>query len=125
MLIAGAVVIIVIAIYISAWVQGEANTTFSQIITVGPVWNDPVWSCTSDENFIVHGAVRGLGNAQLTIRVSNLGAQSLYEFDPERIVSFSVGAEGGQTITLLREGTLSGWLTLQTMSNADAGCTSG
>ena len=59
--IAAAVVIIVIAIGIAAAVQGTTDRPMSQIVTVGPVWPTDAWKCTSDSDFVVHAAIRGLG----------------------------------------------------------------
>ena len=59
------------------------------------------------------------------MRVSTLGTQSLYEFTPGEFETFTVGANGGQSITLIRDGVVSGWITLQTTSDAMASCASG
>ncbi len=120
----GAVTIIIIfAIVITAIVQGQPEKPFSQIITVGPVWSLNSWSCTSDANFMVYGTVRALSGARLTIAISGLGTQALYTFDPSDLYSFSVGGPAGQTMTLTRAGTVTGWITLQTTSDATASCT--
>ena len=37
--------------------------------------------------------------------------------------SFTVGGQASQMITITRTGVVTGWLTLQTMSNANATCT--
>ncbi len=125
MLIGGAVVVIIIAIGISGWMQGGSDGGFSKVLTYGPVWNQTNWKCTSDKDFVIHAVLRGLANGELAIRVSNLGTQSLYDFSPGEIESFSIGAIGGETVSLIREGTVSGWLTLQTMDGAKASCTNG
>jgi hypothetical protein len=125
MLVGGAVIIIVFAIVITSIVQGKPET-FSQMQTYGPIWNDLSWTCTSDKDFMIHGVLRGLSGGQLRITISGLGSQGLYDFSPVgTIKTFSVGAAGGETITLIREGTITGWLTLQTMSGAMASCTNG
>jgi len=122
---AGSTAIIIAAVIISGAIQGEAQKSFSQVITVGPVWPDSGWQCTSDKDFVVHAAIRGIGNAELSVRVSNLGTQSLYELGDTRMTPFSVGASGGNSITLIKDGTISGWLTLETSGDAKASCTSG
>ena len=124
MLVGGATVIIVFAIAISAAVQSPPAESFSQIITVGPVWNSDVWRCTSDANFLVHGAVRGIGAfPQMRIAVSGSGTQSFYNLTPNEMESFSVGAAADRSITITRTGTVTGFLTLQTTSDAIASCT--
>ena len=122
---AGSTAIIIAAVAIITSVSDSSSDDFSQILTIGPVWNDQGWRCTSDEDFIVHATLRGLRDSQLAIRVSNLGTQSLYEFSPGEFESFTVGANGGQAVVLIRTGVVSGWLTLQTTSDAMASCTSG
>lgn len=121
LLVSIAVVIILAAIAITSIDQGS-NSTFSQVIIVGPIWDETTWVCQSDKDFVVHGAIRGLGNGVLAIRISGLGTQGLYSFESGQMESFSVGAKGGQSISFVREGTVSGWLTLQTMSDANASC---
>jgi len=122
---AGSTAIIIAAIAISGAIQSESLNSGSKIITVGPVWADQGWKCTSDEDFVVHAALRGIGGAELAIRVSDLGTQSLYTLANGRLTSFSVGANGGDSVTLIKDGTVSGWLTMETSSNAKAKCTSG
>ena len=117
------IIIIVFAIGITSAIQEKPEKPFSKIITVGPVWEKTIWSCTSDRDFIVHGALRGLQGAQIAINISDLGTQSLYSFDPERMESFSVGSPAGHNMIITRTGTVSGWLTLQTVSDATASCT--
>ncbi len=122
---AGSTAIIIAAIAISGAIQGESEKSLSQVITVGPVWPDSGWQCTSDKDFVVHAAIRGIGEAELSIRVSNLGTQSLYELVNSRLTPFSVGANGGDSVTLIKDGTVSGWLTMETSGGAKASCTSG
>ncbi len=125
MLVGGATIIIIFAIIITAVVQGQPET-FSQVQTFGPVWNNPTWTCTSDKDFMIHGVLRGISAGQLRITISGHGSQGLYDFTPGgSIKTFSVGADGGESITLIREGTVTGWLTLQTMSGAMASCING
>ena len=116
------IVVIVFAIAIAALVPGQYEKPFSQIITVGPVWQSLNWTCTSDEDFIVHGVLRGYEGAYLSLAISGLGFQSLFAFDYERMEAFSIGADGGQTITMTRAGTVEGWVTLQTIVGAEASC---
>ena len=122
---AGSTAIIIAAIAISGAIQGESQKSFSQVITVGPVWPDNGWQCTSDKDFVVHAALRGIGGANLAIRVSDLGTQSLYELVNTRLTPFSIGSSGGNSISLIKDGTISGWLTLETAGDAKASCTSG
>lgn len=116
------IVIIVFAVVITALVQGSPEPTFSQIITVGPVWTTNTWSCTSDADFIVHGTIRSIGDAQLAIGISELGTQSLYTFVPSDLYSFTIGSPADHIMTLTRTGTVTGWITLQTVSDATASC---
>ncbi len=125
--IAAAVVIIVIAIAITATVQGTPNNPMSQIITVGPVWSTDEWTCTSDADFVVHAAIRGIGNAPLpliAVSVEGHGTQSFYSMDNSQSVAFTVGNQADKLITITRTGTVTGFLTLQTTSDAIASCTS-
>ena len=124
-----AVAIIIFAIVISISYQtqillSENNTeSFSKIITVGPVWNTNSWTCTSDKDFITHGILRGIALSEFSIGVSDQGTQSLYTFyydgQPE---SFSIGTKANQSMTITRVGTVTGFLTLQTSSDAIASC---
>ncbi len=122
---AGSTAIIIAAIAISGAIQSESLNSGSKIIIVGPVWPDQGWMCTSDQDFVVHAAIRGIGGAELSIRVSDLGTQSLFSLANSRLTPFSVGANGGDSVTLIRDGTVSGWLTLETAADAKAKCTSG
>ena len=124
--IAAAVVIIVIAIAITAQVQGTPDKPMSQIITVGPVWNTDAWTCTSDADFVVHAAIRGIGVDPLpliAVSVQDHGTQSFYSMDNSESVAFTVGNQADKTITITRTGTVTGFLTLQTTSDAIASCT--
>ncbi len=125
--IAAAVVIIVIAIAISAAVQGPPEKATSQIITVGPVWNTNAWTCTSDADFVVHAMIRGIGSDPLpliAVSVSGHGTQSFYSMDNSQSVAFTVGNQADKVIIITRTGTVTGFLTLQTTSDAQASCTS-
>lgn len=116
------IVIIVSAVAVLIPMQ-ENNKIFSKIITVGPIWTSNIWSCTSNEDYLVYGALRGLEGAQISISNSDLGTQSLYILDDGKMEPFTIGGQASQTITIARTGVVTGWLTLQTMSNANATCT--
>ena len=122
--IAAAVIIIIIAIAVTASVQSQhLPATFSRVITVGPVWTTNTWSCTSDADYVVSGVLRGLGSSQITIAITGLGSQSLYTLDPGKMQTFQVGSPADHTMTVTKTGTVTGWITLQTMSGAKANCT--
>ena len=116
-----AVAIIIFAIAITAALQAPTQP-FSQVITVGPVWQNDSWTCTSDADFMIHGTIRALDDATLAIQISDLGTQALYSFTPEKMETFSVGATADDTVTLTKTNTVSGWITLQTTSDAKASC---
>jgi len=122
-LVAGATVIILFAIAISATLQGPDTEPFSKVITVGPVWDSDTWTCVSDSDFMVHGALRGLGNAQLTISIQDAGTQSLYIINTGEMETFSVGNTAGKNVIITRTGTVTGFITLQTAGDATARCT--
>jgi len=123
-LVAGATVIILFAIAISASLQGPDAEPFSKVITVGPVWGDSdSWTCISDSDFMVHGALRGIGNSQLTISIQGVGTQSLYTINPGEMETFSVGNTAGNNVVITRTGSLTGFITLQTAADATASCT--
>ena len=113
--------IILIAIVISSVSQVQEKS-FSQVITVGPVWNSDSWLCTSDRDFMVHGALRGLAGSLIEINISDIGSQSLYSLEPQQLESFSIGAPGGNNVLITRTGTVTGFITLQTTSDASAAC---
>jgi len=124
--IAAAVVIIVIAIGIASAVQGTPEKPMSQIVTVGPVWPTDEWTCTSDSDFVVHAIIRGIGTdplPQIKILVGGQGTQSFYSMANSESVSFSVGNQADRIIVITRTGTVTGFLTLQTTSDAIASCT--
>ena len=120
------IIIIIFAIVITASVQSQTpkkEASFSKIITVGPVWTSDTWACTSDKDFVVHGALRGLNGSQLEISISDLGTQSLYTLDAGKLETFSIGAAGGHAMSITRTiAPITGWLTLQTESDANASC---
>ncbi len=121
--IAAAVIIIVFAIGISAAVQGSPDKAMSQILTVGPVWSTDAWECTSDENFIVHATLRGIGETpMIEINVQDHGTQSFYNLKIAESETFTVGNQADKTIIITRTGTVTGFLTLQTTSDAQASC---
>ncbi len=95
------------------------------VVIVGPVWPTDAWTCTSDSDFVVHSMVRGIGTdplPQIKILVQDQGTQSFYSMDNSESVSFSVGNQADELITITRTGTVTGFLTLQTTSNAQASC---
>ena len=96
---------------------------FSQIITVGPIWESNSWICVSDSDFIVHGTLRGLENSQIEIFIENVGTQSLYTINPGEMETFSIGSTAGNEIIITRTGTVTGFITLQTSTDATASCT--
>ncbi len=118
------IAIIIFAVVITAVVQ-NANTKISsfQIITVGPVWATDTWVCTSDKDFMIHGALRGLPGAHLSISISGLGTQALYALANGTMESFSVGSPAGHAVAVHRSiAPVTGWITLETQSDARAGC---
>jgi len=116
-------VIILLAILIPATFLTLNDKPFSKVITVGPVWESNSWSCVSDSDFMVHGILRGLENAQLEIFIENVGSQSLYTLNPSEMETFSLGSTAGNEIIITRTGTVTGFITLQTTSDATASCT--
>jgi len=123
--IAAAVVIIVIAIGVSAAVQDSTDKSMSQVLIVGPVWNTDAWQCTSDSDFVVHAMLRGIGTDPLPliqVWAEDRGSQSFYSMDNSESVSFSIGNLADKSIIITRTGTVTGFLTLQTTSDAIASC---
>jgi len=90
---------------------------------VGPLWDGDSWTCISDSDFMVHGTLRGLENAQLEIFIENVGTQSLYALNPGEMETFSVGSTAGNDVIITRTGTVTGFITLQTSADATASCT--
>jgi hypothetical protein len=117
------IIVIVFAIAITAQLQGRGDKSFSQVITVGPVWDGTKWTCNSDKDYIVHGTIRGLQNSMVEIKIDGLGDQSLYSLDVGKMQSFTVGSPAGHAMTITRTNTVSGWFTLQTVADAKASCT--
>ena len=127
--IAAAVVIIVLAIVITATVQGSSiDQSMSKVITFGPVWPNDSWECTSDADFVVHAVLRGLENdlglPQLRIEVEGQGSQSFISMENSQSTTFSVGNQADKVILITKTGGVSGFLTLQTTSDAQASCIS-
>ncbi len=120
----GAAVLIIaaFAVIVSALLQPKSES-FSQILTFGPLWNNGTsWTCTSDASYLVHGALRGLQGSQISISIPSMGTQSLYQLDVGHLQSFTVGSQAGHTMIITKTGTVTGWITLQTMSGAKANC---
>lgn len=122
-LIIGVTGIVLVAIIVPFTLLHPDAKTFSKVITVGPVWDGNSWICVSDSDFMVYGTLRGLGNAQLEIFIENVGTQSLYAINPGEMETFSVGSTAGNEIILTRTGTVTGFITLQTATDATASCT--
>ena len=117
------VVIIVLAIAIAFTVQGTPDKAMSQVVTVGPLWKTDTWSCSSDADFMVHATLRGSGeDPQIRIAVQGKGTQSIYHLVSGQGEDFTVGNQGGQSISITRTGTVTGFLTMQTTSDAKASC---
>ena len=123
-LVGASTIIIIFAIVITAAVHDQSGTPFSQVITVGPVWTTNTWVCTSNSEYIVHGVLIAYGDSpsSLSIAITGVGSQPDFEFTPLKMQSFSIGGPAGSTMTISSFGTITGYLTLQTMSNARASC---
>jgi len=122
--ISGATIIIIFAIVITASVQSSTIPTFSQVITVGPVWNSDSWSCTSDAEYIVHATLISYNeNNVLKIFLNTQGTQPDFRFTPLEMQSFTVGGSADSIITITKSGSISGFITLQTTTGATASCT--
>ena len=122
-IIIGITVIVLLAIIIPTMFLTPNDEPFSKVITVGPVWESNSWSCVSDSDFMIHGTLRGLENAQLEIFIENVGEQSLYTINPGEMETFSVGSTAGNEIIITRTGIVTGFITLQTSADATASCT--
>ena len=109
---------------ITATVQASNEESFSQIMTVGPVWHTGTWLCTSTAEFIVHGVLIAYEEPSgLKIFISGVGSQPDFLFKQREMITFSVGGEAGASIQFEKSvGTISGFLTLQTTSDATAHC---
>jgi len=116
----GGIAIILIAIGASSAFEEEKS--FSQIITVGPVWATDSWLCTSDADFMVYGTIRGIGGSLISIEIPGFGTQSLYALEDTQMESFSVGTHGDNQIIITKTGTVTGFITIQTISGAEANC---
>jgi len=124
-LVGAAVIIIVFAIVITATVQGSNEArTFSKVITVGPVWHSDTWLCTSTAEFLVHGVlIAYANNVGLTIAVSGQGTQPDFRLKQNDLKTFTIGGPANSQIRISKSlGELSGFLTLQTSSDAKASC---
>ncbi len=124
-LVGAAVIIIVFAIVITAAVQGSNEArTFSKVITVGPVWHSDTWLCTSTAEFLVHGVlIAYANNVGLTIAVSGHGTQPDFRLKQNDLKTFTIGGPANSQIRISKSlGELSGFLTLQTSSDATASC---
>lgn len=124
LLVGASTIIIIFAIVITASVQGPTEKTFSQIITVGPVWNTDNWLCTSTGPFLIHGVLIAYDEAsRLEIFVSGAGEQPDFVFHANEMQSFTVGGVADSSIRVSRlVGTITGFITLQTTSGATASC---
>ena len=122
-LVGAAVIIIVFAIVITAAAQGATEKSFSQITTSGPVWHTGTWICTSNEEFMVHGVLIAYQISGLEMNISGLGNQPDFVFQPREMKTFSIGGSADSTIRLTTtSGVITGFLTLQTSSDATASC---
>ena len=122
-IIIGIIVIILLSILIPATFLTLNDSSFSKMITVGPLWESDSWTCVSDSDFMVYGTLRGLENSQLEIFIENVGTQSLYSLNPGEMETFSVGGTAGNEIIITRTGAITGFITLQTSADATASCT--
>jgi len=122
-IIIGIIVIILLVILILATFLTLNDEPFSKVITVGPIWESDSWTCISDSDFMVHGTLRGIGNAQFEIFIENVGSQSLFTINPGEMETFSVGSTAENEIIITRTGTITGFITLQTSADATASCT--
>ena len=124
--VSAATIIIIFTIVITASIQSSTMETFSQVITVGPVWNSDSWSCTSDAEYIVHATLIAYDeDNMLKIKLNTQGTQPDFRLTPLEMQSFTVGGPADSIITITRSGTgvISGFITLQTTSGATASCT--
>jgi len=119
-----ATIIIISTILITAGVHGPNEKPFSQVITVGPVWTTNSWVCNSSSEFLVYGALIAYGDSPsiLSIAVTDRGSQPDFQLTPLKMESFSVGGPAGGDIIISSFGTITGYLTLQTTSDAEASC---
>jgi len=123
LLVSAATIIIIFTIVITASVHSSTMETYSQVITVGPVWNSDSWSCTSDADYTVHATLIAYEeDNRLIIFQSNRGTQPDFLLTPLEIQSFTVGGQADSTITITKIGEVSGFITLQTTMAATATC---
>lgn len=123
-LVSASTIVIIFAIVITAAVHGGTEKQFSQVITVGPVWPTNSWTCTSDADFTIDAVIIAYDEPnELLIIHSERGTQPDFKLMPMQMESFSVGGPADSTITLTTVGTMSGFITLQTTSDATASCT--
>ncbi len=121
--VSAATVIIIFTIVITASIQSSTMSTFSQVITVGPVWTGIGWTCTSDADYMLHAILIAYSESnELTISHSTRGNQPDFELTPLEMQSFSVGGPADSSITIFRSGIITGYITLQTTSDATAIC---
>lgn len=122
LLVSVSTIVVIIAVVITGIITNSNVEESPQILVVGPVWDTDSWLCVSDRDFIIHGTVRGIEESLLEIDISERGTQSLYALENNQLESFSVGATGGSQITITRTGIVTGFLTMETISSADANC---
>jgi len=105
-------------------IKHSADKPFSKVITVGPVWIGDTWICSSDSEFIIHAVLNSYEeNSRLEIFVSGLGLQPDFMFEPNEMKTFSIGGPANSSIRITNsEGTITGFITLQTTSGASASC---
>ena len=117
-------IIIIFAIVITAAVQSGQTEEFSQVITVGPVWPTNAWICGSNADYVVHAVLISYGNTTsfLRIAISGIGTQPGFEFTPLKMESFSIGGPADTQMTISSRGEITGYITLQTSSDATASC---
>ncbi len=121
--VSAATVIIVFTIVITASIQSSTMETFSQVITVGPVWTGAGWICTSDADYMLHAILIAYSeDNELTIAHTARGSQPDFELTPYEMQSFSIGGRADSSITIFRSGAITGYITLQTTSGATASC---
>lgn len=115
-------IVILTTVVLTSGVTNQSESAFSQIIVTGPIWSEDTWTCTSDADFLVHGTLRGLEDSMIAINIDGVGTQSLYTLNPGELESFSIGGQADNIINITRTGTVTGFLTLQTTSDAIANC---